>query len=139
MFFLGKFGPKNQNCHFMLKFSTYTNSNMQNSLMLFSFFVFECKSLFWANLVQNIKILTLCWHLVPRLIQICRIQWGYSLFLFSSANGFLGAYLVQKVKIVTLCWNLVPTLILACRIQSCYSLFLFLSENTLFGQICSKT
>ena len=35
--FLGKFGPKNQNCQFKLKFGTYTNSNMQSSLMLFTF------------------------------------------------------------------------------------------------------
>ena len=28
--FLGKFGPKNQNCQFKLKFGTQTNSNIQN-------------------------------------------------------------------------------------------------------------
>ena len=38
--FLGKFGAKNQNCQFKLKFSSYTNSNLQklvvNFLFLFS-------------------------------------------------------------------------------------------------------
>ena len=31
--FLGKFGPKNQNCQFKLKFGTKTNSNEQNSFV----------------------------------------------------------------------------------------------------------
>ena len=31
--FLGKFGPKNQNCQFELKFSTLTNFNIQNSIV----------------------------------------------------------------------------------------------------------
>ena len=30
--FLGKFGPKNKNCQFQLKFGGSTNSNMQNSM-----------------------------------------------------------------------------------------------------------
>ena len=38
--FWGKFGPNNQNCNFKLKFGTYTNSNMQNSMVMFIFFVF---------------------------------------------------------------------------------------------------
>ena len=35
--FLDKFGPKNQNCLFKLKFGTYTNSNTQNSMVAFNF------------------------------------------------------------------------------------------------------
>ena len=35
--FLGKFGPKNKNCLFKLKFGTRTNSDMQNLLMMFTF------------------------------------------------------------------------------------------------------
>ena len=56
--FLGKFGPKNQNCHFMLKFGTYTNLNMQNSMVMFTFSVFDREYLFWANLVQKVTIIT---------------------------------------------------------------------------------
>ena len=41
--FLGKFGPKNQNCQFKLKFGTKTNSNMQNSMALFTFSVLDRK------------------------------------------------------------------------------------------------
>ena len=41
--FLGKFGPKNQNCHFKLKFGIQTNSNMQDSVVLFTFSVLDRK------------------------------------------------------------------------------------------------
>ena len=43
MLFLGKFGPKSQNYQFKLKFATYTNSNMQNSMVMFTFSVFDPK------------------------------------------------------------------------------------------------
>ena len=42
---------KNQNCQFILKFGTWTNSNMQNSMAMFNFFVFYWNYYFWANLV----------------------------------------------------------------------------------------
>ena len=44
---------------FKLKFGTYTDSNMENSMMLFTFFAFDWKKPFWANLVQNAKIVNL--------------------------------------------------------------------------------
>ena len=56
---LGKFGPKNQNRQFILKFGTWNNSNMQNSMAMFNFSVFYCNYPFWANLVQLIKIVPL--------------------------------------------------------------------------------
>ena len=43
----------------MLKFGTYTNSNMQNSMVMFTFSAFDWKYPFWANLVQNVKIVSL--------------------------------------------------------------------------------
>ena len=49
--FLGKFGQKNQNCQFILKFGTWTNSNMQNSMKMFNFPDFDWNDSFWANLV----------------------------------------------------------------------------------------
>ena len=54
--FLGKSGQKNQNCQFKLKFGTKTNLNMQNSMMMSTFSVFEHKYLCWVNLVQKFKI-----------------------------------------------------------------------------------
>ena len=49
--FLGKSGQKNQNCQFKLKFGTKTNLNLQNSMMMFTFSVFEDKHLSWVNFV----------------------------------------------------------------------------------------
>ena len=37
--FLGKFGPKNEDCQFKLNLGTQNNSNMQNS-MAYSLFLF---------------------------------------------------------------------------------------------------
>ena len=59
MVFLGKFDPKYQNCQFKVKLGTKTNSNMQNLVMLFTFFVFDRKCPFWVNLVKNVKIASL--------------------------------------------------------------------------------
>ena len=54
--------------------------------------VFNWKYLFWVNLVQKLKIISLSWNFVPRLIQICRIPWWCSLFLFLTGNTFLGKF-----------------------------------------------
>ena len=69
--------------YFKLKFATKANLDMQNSMVVFTFSILGQKYAFWANLVQKIKIVTLSWKLVPRLIQICRIQ---CLFLFLTKN-----------------------------------------------------
>ena len=52
--------------------------------------VFNWKYLFWVNLVQKLKIIKLSLNFVPRLIQICRIPWWCSRFLFLTGNTFLG-------------------------------------------------
>ena len=88
--FLGKFGPKNQNYQFKLEFGTYSNSNMQSSMVMPTFFVFDWKYLFWANLVQKVKLISLSWNLVSRLIRICWSQWWCSLFLFLVGNMLFG-------------------------------------------------
>ena len=43
---LGKLGPKNQNCQFILKFGTWTYSNMQNLMAMFQFLCFLLELLF---------------------------------------------------------------------------------------------
>ena len=63
---------------------------MQNSVMLFAFFVFDWKYPFWANLVQKVKIISLSWNLVPTLTGICKIQWWYLLSLFLIRNTLFG-------------------------------------------------
>ena len=50
---------KNQNCEFKLKFGSKINSNMQNSMVVFTFSILDGKNFFWANLVQKIKIVSL--------------------------------------------------------------------------------
>ena len=41
--------PKNQNSPFKLKFGTMTNSNQQNSMVVFAFSVLDWKHRFWAK------------------------------------------------------------------------------------------
>ena len=55
--FLVKFGPINQARQFKLKFSTYTNSNMQNLMVVFLFFCFRP---FLAYFVRKIKAKIWC-------------------------------------------------------------------------------
>ena len=65
---------------------------MQNSIAMFIPSVLDRKYPFWANLVQKIKVVSLRWNLVPRLIQICKIQWWCSIFLFYNRNSFFGQF-----------------------------------------------
>ena len=104
----GKFGPKNQNYLFKVKFGAETNSNMVNSMLIFIFLFSTQNSLFWENLVQKIKNFSFNWNLVPWLIQRCTIQWNCSMFLFPTGNTLFLADLIQKVKIASLSWNFVP-------------------------------
>ena len=89
--FLGKFGPKDQNYQFKLKFGTGTNSNMENSMVMFIFSLFDWKYP-WANLLQKVKIISWSWTLVPRIIRICWIQWCCSLFSILTGNAFLDKF-----------------------------------------------
>ena len=66
--------------------------------------------------VNLVKIVSLSWNLVPRLIWICRCQWWCSLFLFLNKYVSL-ANLVQKFKIVCSKWKLIQILIRICKVQ----------------------
>ena len=116
-------------CSSKLKLGTPTSSNMQNSMVIFTFSVFDQKHPFWVNFAQKIKIVTLSWTLVPMLVWICKSQWWCSLWRFSIKNTFLGTNLVQKTKIVSLSWNLVPRLI---RIMAML-IFSFFDQKDHFG------
>ena len=112
---------------------------MQNSMMMFTFLLFDRKSFFCANLVEKVKISSLSWNLVLRLIRICRIRWWSSLFLFLTGNTLFGQIRPKKIKIVNLSWNFVDSLIQICRIQWCSSIFSFSMEIPFlrkFGQWC---
>ena len=89
----GKFGPKNQNYQFKVKFGAETNSNMVNSMVIFTFLFSTQNSLFWENLIQKIKNVSFNWNLVPWLIRRCTIQWNCSMFLFPTGNTlFFGRF-----------------------------------------------
>ena len=47
------------NFQFKLKYNTYSNLNMQNSLVVLNFSVLDQKYPFWANLVQKMQVVSL--------------------------------------------------------------------------------
>ena len=61
---MGKFGPNCQYLLFKVTLVTLTNSIMQNSMAVFTFFLFDQKHSFCANLVQNVKIVSLTLNFV---------------------------------------------------------------------------
>ena len=138
IFFLYKFGPKNQNFPFKLKLGSKTNSYMENSMVRFIFFVFDWKHLFWVHLFPNIKTVSL------------KIEnWYHYYFVHAEFRGdvhffcfrpetFFCANLVQKIKIVRLNWVLARRLIRIWRTQWWCSLFPFSPGITFFGQIYPK-
>ena len=133
----GQIWKKKKNCQFKLKLDSYTNLSMKSLTVVFTFSVIYRKYPFCVNLVQKIKIISLSWDLVLRLIWICTIQWWCSFFVFDWKYPFL-ANLVQKIKFVSFSWNLVPTLIRICTILWWCSIFLFQTRNIFFRQIWSK-
>ena len=58
-YFLGNVGRKDQNNQFELIFGMRTNPNMQNSMVIFTFFVLDRKYPFWVTLVPEWKIVCL--------------------------------------------------------------------------------
>ena len=77
----GQTCPKILNCQFKLKIGQI-DLIMQKSVLVFTFVVLDQKYHFSANFVQKIKIASLSWNLVLRLIQVCKIQSWCWLFLF---------------------------------------------------------
>ena len=71
---------------------TFTTQNANACSLWTVCSIFDWKYLFWVNLVQKLKIISFSWNFVPRLIQICRIPWWCSLFLFLTGNTFLGKF-----------------------------------------------
>ena len=55
---MGKFGPKNQNCQFKLKFKTKTNSNMQNPMVVFNFLFAQI----WSR-ISKLSVEAVIWYL----------------------------------------------------------------------------
>ena len=78
--------------------------------------VFNWKHVFWVNLVERLKIISISWNFVTRLVQICRIQWWCSLFLLSIGNTFLGNFDLKN-KICHLELKFCTRLIWICKIM----------------------
>ena len=55
---------------------------MQNSMVMFTFSVFDWNCPSWVNLVQKIKVVNLSWNLVPTQIIVLRIEVLVSLRIF---------------------------------------------------------
>ena len=123
---------------YKLKFGTYTNLNMHNSMVMFNFSVFDWKYPFWTNLVQKVKIISWSWNLVPRLIRICRIQWWCWIFLFLIGNALFGQIWSKKLKLSvqgeTQYWNLFKY----AEFNGDVHFFWIFAGNTLFVTIWSK-
>ena len=89
---------KNQNCQRKVKFSTETNSKMQNSMALFTFSVLYRNTLF-GQIWSKRSIVSLGCNLVRRVTRICRIQWHCSLFLFYTGNTLFGHIWSRKSEL----------------------------------------
>ena len=83
-------------------------SNDHGRIQNCNFSVSDQKCRFWASLIQRsklsklgpkIKIVSLSWNLVSRLIRIWRIQWWCSLFSLFVENAVLGQIWSQNSKL----------------------------------------
>ena len=96
---------------------------------------FQLEIRFWVNLVQKLKIISLSWNCVPRLI-----PWWCSTFLFSTGKYLFGQIWSKKSKFSVWAENLHLTNLNMQNYEEnmwC-SLFLFYTRKMLFGQIWSK-
>ena len=86
-------------CSLFLFYCFNIVSNDHGRIHSCDFFVSDQKYPFWANLLQNIRIVSLGCNLVLRLIRICRIQWWYLLFPFLTGYTLLGQTWSKKSKL----------------------------------------
>ena len=108
---------------------------MQNSIVMLTFSVFNRKYPFWINLVQNIKIGSLSWNLVTRLIrfQYAEFSCGVHFFQFRlvAKVGPKHRNFQFKLKFGTKTNSHMQNSVVTCT-------FLFLTKDAVFGQIWSK-
>ena len=137
--FLGKFGPKNQNCQFKVKLDIYANLSMQNSMVMFTFFSFLTGSTLFGQFGpknQNCQFkMKLDTYTNPN---IHNSMVMFTFFCFWPEILFLGKFGPKsqncQFKVKLLRWNLILALIRICRIQWWCLLFSFSTGNTLFGK-----
>ena len=100
------FWSKDLSCLFKIKFDSKTNLNMQNSIVVSILPVWGWKYSFLGEFAKKIKIFSLSWKLVPRLIRIWRIRWWCSFFsVFDWKYSFFGNFFQNsKLKICQIQW-----------------------------------
>ena len=90
------FGKFREICQFKPKFGTWTNSNMQNWLVVVTFSGFDQKYSLHVNFTKNIESDSLSQNVFPWLSKICRIQWRCSCFPVFCWEDLFWANLVHK-------------------------------------------
>ena len=98
---------KNQNLQFKLNFSTYTNSNVQNSTVMYSFSIFDWKYPFWTSFakIQNCLFKVKFGTWTNSNMQNSMVM--FTFFIYNRKYPFC-VNLILKIKIVSLNWKLVP-------------------------------
>ena len=115
------------------KFATQTNSNMLNSMMMFTFYVLDQKYPFWSKNDFFFKM-EIGIHPNSNMLNLM-VMFTFSI---SVRKCPFWANLVQNVKTVCLRWKLVPRIIKICWIRWGSSFVLFWIRNTLSRKIGSK-
>ena len=121
---------KKQICQFKLKFDTWTNLNMKNSMVMLFFSCLGQKYLFLEKFFQKIKIVCWSWNLELTLIWIWRIGLWFCLFVclflffFLDWKQLFKVNLVQKIKTVSWSWNWICIIWWWCS-YFCFRLFRF--------------
>ena len=85
------------NFRIKLKFGTYTNLNVLDSILMFTFSALDWKQTFWTNVMAKIKIACLCWNFVLTLLLIRWFWWWCSGPKVPNC-----ASIVEKIKLVCL-------------------------------------
>ena len=78
---------------------------MQNSLVVFKFFILDGKYLLWANLVKKSKTVSLSWKLMV-------------MFIFSVLDLFLASF-VQKIHLAFWCYLTNLPVVYSQRLEVC--------------------
>ena len=81
---------------------------MQHSVVVFILSILDWKKLFWANLIQKIKIVRLSWNLL--MFNSSQFNGDVHFLCFQPEISCLGKF-VLKIKTLSLILNLVPRLI----------------------------
>ena len=106
---------------------------MQNSMVMFTFLVFDRKYPLLPNLIPKFKIVFVEWNLVLRVIWICIMQWWCWHLPMLTGNTQIFHKFSSKIKkflVLSEIWY--QRLIRICTIQLWCSILLFSIEDVLF-------